>query len=65
MKLRIKKQKIFEKKQEFKYARLVFFFKNGGVLVFNDMRRFGYAKADFSKQNNRRDLMQKNWALNR
>ena len=39
-----KKAEDFRKKQEFKYARLVFFFKNGGVLVFNDMRRFGYAK---------------------
>lgn len=38
------KAKDFLGKPEFKHARLVFFFKGGGALIFNDLRRFGYAK---------------------
>jgi len=37
--LRIKLQN-----SKYKYARIIFFFKNGDALVFNDLRKFGYIK---------------------
>ena len=39
-----KKKQDYLKKPEYKYARLIFFFKGGSALIFNDLRRFGYAK---------------------
>ncbi len=32
------------KNPKYKYARMIFYFKNGGALIFNDLRKFGYIK---------------------
>lgn len=38
------KLKKYFQKPEFKHTRLVFFFKDGDALIFNDLRKFGYIK---------------------
>lgn len=51
--IKSEKERDFLANPEFRHARLVFFFKGGGALVFNDLRRFGYVKliaqADFAE----------------